>query len=127
MPAGDGERLPLFSGERRNRLERLEPACPPFEDARLGAELVGPPPGPDARGRKKIPTADPEELRILAAGYIQTLMLDESPVVGAENQQRRVAVATVDVRWLAGSVGRKLRDRHEHRAGDVEGLDRTRS
>ena len=125
MPAGGSEGFPLFGGERRNGLERLEAARPPFEDARLGPELVGSGPSPNARGRKKNTTIDPEELRIFAAGYRQPLMLDEPPIVGAENQERRVAVATVDLRCLARYVDRELGHRHKRRAVDVEWLDRT--
>src|SRR3981189_412053 len=127
MPSEGGECLPLFGGERRNRLERLEAAWPPFKDERLGAEFVGPTPGPDARCREKIPTADPEELRILTNGYRQLLILDASPIVSAENQHRRIAVAAVDVRFLAGNVARELRHRHKQRAVDVEWLDRART
>jgi len=68
---------------------------PAIQDERLGAEFVGPAPGPDARCREKIPTADMEELRILTTRCIEPLMLGESPIVSAENQQRRVAVAAV--------------------------------
>jgi hypothetical protein len=84
-------------------------------------------PGPDARCREKFPTADPEELRILTTWCIQPLMLDESSIVSAENQQRRVAVAAVDVWCLAGNVDRELRHRHKQRAVDVEWLDRART